>query len=40
MGRWRRLEQRNLFDISAPKSVELVVRSFKYSVIVICKHDF
>lgn len=22
------------------KSVELVVRSFKYSVIVICKHDF
>lgn len=40
MGRWRRLGEREMLDISAPTSAEQFVRSFKFTVIVICKHGF
>lgn len=40
MGRWRRLAERELLEISAPTSAEQFVRSFKHTVIVICKHGF
>lgn len=40
MGRWRRLGERELLEISAPTSAEQFVRSFKFTVIVICQHGF
>lgn len=40
MGRWRRLGERELLEISAPTSAEQFVRSFKFTVILICQHGF
>lgn len=40
MGRWKRSEERDILEISAPTSTQRFVSSFKHSVIVVCIHGF